>query len=390
MKATTFKLFATMITLAAVITATTIPAQAQRRSTKSSSERSEPDRNRNLKNTVQKKSTFKDNAKTSRSRVNSNLKSTRSVPQKTSSSATRNSINNKRNTTFRNQQSSRSSYSSAQSINKSRQQSNSRATVSKPSSKPVYTTSRGGSSDLNKNTIRNQSQRQYASLKTNSNTSRETTQRSSGANVRNSREFYQVNKRDKRYTPNNNYKGSRNYWSNSHRGKKNKHHKANYKQKHYNYNKHNHWNNNWEHYRWNQNSWRDYYNGYQTRSYVYHKHYYHHKHYGHVIRRFDYRPQVFVHNHHNYYSYNGNFFRYRRGVGYVLVDIPFGMSFEYLPGNYEQVYINGYAYYRVGNLFFEWANFGFRLVHYPDRYYAYNDDYCNQGYHFNDDYYYNY
>ena len=68
--------------------------------------------------------------------------------------------------------------------------------------------------------------------------------------------------------------------------------------------------------------------------------------------------------------------------------MPFGFSFEYLPYGYERVYINGYMYFRIGNLFFESSAYGFRLVHYPDRYYAFNDDYYNNGYVFGDDYYY--
>ena len=64
--------------------------------------------------------------------------------------------------------------------------------------------------------------------------------------------------------------------------------------------------------------------------------------------------------------------------------MPYGFSFEYLPGNYERVYINGYLYFRVGNLFFEYANQGFRLVHYPERYLAYETGYSNGGYYFED------
>ena len=94
-----------------------------------------------------------------------------------------------------------------------------------------------------------------------------------------------------------------------------------------------------------------------------------------------------------YYCHDGHFFRFRRGIGYVLVDMPFGFSFEYLPHGYERVYINGYLYFRVGNLFFEYSPFGFKLVHYPERYFAYDDGYYNHGYHFEDynyydDYYY--
>lgn len=150
----------------------------------------------------------------------------------------------------------------------------------------------------------------------------------------------------------------------------------------YNYNSYKHWDRGWEHYRWSHNSWRDYYSGYHQYSYRYHKYYYHHNFYGHVIRRFVFAPQVFVHNHIRYYNYDGHFFRYYNRVGYVLVDIPFGLAFDYLPYDYEEVYINGYLYFRVGNLFFEHTNLGFQLVHYPERYYAYNNDYRNEGFYF--------
>jgi len=88
--------------------------------------------------------------------------------------------------------------------------------------------------------------------------------------------------------------------------------------------------------------------------------------------------------------YDGHFFRYHRGIGYVLADMPYGIVFEHLPMSYERVYINGYLYFRVGNLFFEMTNYGFRLVHYPERYFAYDDGYHNDGYYYEDDYYYYY
>jgi hypothetical protein len=66
--------------------------------------------------------------------------------------------------------------------------------------------------------------------------------------------------------------------------------------------------------------------------------------------------------------------------------MPFGMTFDYLPGNYERVYINGYLYFRVGNLFFEYSDYGFQLVHYPERYFSLNIDFSNNGYYFEDNY----
>jgi hypothetical protein len=58
------------------------------------------------------------------------------------------------------------------------------------------------------------------------------------------------------------------------------------------------------------------------------------------------------------------------------------MTFEYLPNDYERVYVNGYLYFRVGNLFFEHTNYGFQLIHYPERYFAFNDDYRHEGFRF--------
>ena len=72
----------------------------------------------------------------------------------------------------------------------------------------------------------------------------------------------------------------------------------------------------------------------------------------------------------------------------MLVDVPFGVVFNGIPNGYERVYINGYLYFRVGNLFFEFTNNGFQLVHYPERYYAYDEGYLNEGYYFGDDLYY--
>ncbi len=394
MKTTKFKLFATMITLAAVTTATTIPAHAQRRSTQKSSETREPARNRNYKSTIEKKSTFKDYDKPSRRSVNSKLRGTRNVQQKSSSTNTRKSVSPRGGNAMHNAK-SRSRQSAPRTSKSNREpglkastgQGRSSAKQGSSGSYKEQANSRARKSELNRSTGRKADTRQYAGAKTNGSSNRQAARRSTGTTGADSRSFYRIDKSDKRYVPNKNYRGSKNSWSGNKRSNAiyNQNSHKHYRQ--YNYNTHNHWNRSWERYRWNHNSWLDYYHGYHPNSYVYHKHYYHHHHYGHVIRRFDYPPLVFVHNRHNYYSYNGHFFRYRRGIGYILVDIPFGFSFEYLPHNYERVYINGYAYFRIGNLFFEWANYGFRLVHFPERYYAYNDDYCNQGYHFDDQYY---
>lgn len=132
-----------------------------------------------------------------------------------------------------------------------------------------------------------------------------------------------------------------------------------------------HWDKHWESYHWNVTSWADYYNGYHPYSYKFHKYYYVHPQYGHVIRKFRHRPEYFVHKNLKYYNYNGHLFRYFRGVGYVLTKIPYNMAFQKLPADYERVYINGYLYFRVGNLFFEMNPNGYSLVHYPEKYLAF-------------------
>jgi hypothetical protein len=215
----------------------------------------------------------------------------------------------------------------------------------------------------------------------NSRNNDKTSYKPSRSAVNSNSERYNLNSEDSRYKPNREYKGSNKYWSSDFRTE-NKN--SNHSHGNQNYNNYKHWDRNWEGYRWNHDSWRNYYGYYNPYSYRNHKYYYHHNYYGHVIRRFVNRPQIYVHNHVRYYCYDGYFFRYRSGVGYVLVDIPFGMTFEYLPGDYERVYINGYLYFRVGNLFFENTNYGFQLVHYPERYFAYNDSYRSEGFRFID------
>lgn len=397
MKATTLKLFVTMITLATVTITATIPARAQRRSTEKSTETTRSQRGSNTTNTTQQRKTFGDYDKVSRTRVNPNLKSTRSSVSKPQAATTRSSNNQKRSVTTRSsrvqsspQPSSRTSARSAERYSKATGQQSRISSQRSPSeSNRPAVNGRTRNSQTNKSTNRTIDTRKYTSKKPEHSISRSSARRPSGVTPSNSRNFYRIDKTDKRYVPNRNYKGSKKYWSNRYRpATMNYNHNNSKYYSHYNHNNHNHWDRRWEHYRWNATSWHDYYRGYNPRSYVYNRHYYYNYRYGHVIRSFDYRPQVFVHNHHNYYCYNGNFFRFMAGVGYVLVDVPFGLAFEYLPDSYERVHINGFMYFRVGNLFFESADYGFRLVHYPERYYALDDGYSNNGYRFNDDYYY--
>jgi len=176
------------------------------------------------------------------------------------------------------------------------------------------------------------------------------------------------NRNDRRFTPNNNYHGRNEYWNDRRRPHVTP-------PQHFSFRWEHHWNRNWEDWRWNYDSWRAYYRGYRPRPYLSYRNYYHHPYYGDVVRRFDFSPLVFIHNYHKYYCADGYFFRYEPGIGYIRVRLPLGFTFDYLPGGYtERVYINGYLYFRIGNLFFESSSYGFRLINYPERYYGNSND----------------
>ncbi|MCK3685640.1 hypothetical protein [Maribellus sp. YY47] len=385
MKAIKFRLFATILTLAAVITATTFEANAQSRSSQNKNESKDSRRStQDTRNRVEKKSTYKDYDKVQQRSVDPKLKSTRSqgnsssatksatTQSRTQSNTTRNATSNvKKQEPNRNVKSSGNSRSVQNSVQKSSNR-NANSTY-RPSG--TKTKSAVRSQDNNDRTVR---------VGTSTNEGRRNTGRTVSAN----RDFYRVDRSDRSYTPSSTYRGSSNYWRGSERSERmNYNHNDKKYYSNYNYFKRNHWDRKWESYRWNYDSWRDYYRGYNPRSYSYSKYYFHHPYYGHVLSRFDYRPVVFVHNHHQYYCYNGHFFRYRPGVGYILVDLPYGFNFQYLPrGQYERVNINGYVYFRIGNLFFEASNYGYSLVHYPERYYAYDDGFERPGYYYEDIY----
>lgn len=201
------------------------------------------------------------------------------------------------------------------------------------------------------------------------------------ARAEHNRTVYRVNSRDNRYKPVKNFKGNNNHWT-ARQAAYHIHHSnrdADF-YRHYDHRKYRHWDPVWENYLWNVNSWRDYYSGYHPQSYSFHKHYFYHPAYGHVIKKFNYKPAYFVHNNIRYYNYNGHFFRKFKGVGYVLIDMPYGLSFKKLPAGYERVYVNGFLYFRVGNLFFESNPHGYALIHYPERYFALDGDFYNGGY----------
>lgn len=381
MKTMKFRLLATMITLAAVITASTAPANAQRRSTSGNpnNEKVENPRSANKSN-IEKKSAHREVASEPKA-TNRSVKSTQEVKRY------KEPVSNER----RREADRVNSRSGENPGNKSSRI----ATVNKPDVNQTRERERispdrnnsntGNWNDKNKKSVRNDAgqKRRETGIETDYRKSAERERISSNrANSVNYAERYNHNVNDARYNTSREYRGSNKYWSPEYRTDKRGNN--NYKHGKVNYKNYKHWDRNWENYRWNHNSWRNYYGFYTPYSFRHHKHYYHHPHFGHVIKRFVYRPQIYVHNHTRYYCYDGYFFRYRSGIGYILVDVPFGMVFEYLPDNYERVYINGYMYFRVGNLFFERTNYGFLLVHYPERYYAYNDGYRSEGYRFND------
>jgi hypothetical protein len=373
MKTIKFRLFATIITLAAVTT--TIPLNAQRRSTGNSgstenSERSTDER----RNSVKEKSSSTNNA----------------YERKATERTVKNQVERNRNATVeryepkaRNDNNSVQSRQAAQTTYNVENRNLNGRTVRETqiSAKPTYQGRSDSGRETNERQIKSEANRNERTVGSAIHSSRESynserenrSERVSGVS---SRERYNLNNNDERYRVNSNYRGSNNNWTPELRSS-NKHNNGNLKSG-YNY----YWENNWENYRWNHYSWQNYYSYYDRYSYCNHKYYYHHPYYGHVIRRFAVQPTFFIHNHNRYYCYDGHFFRYRPGIGYILADIPYGMTFEYLPNDYERVYINGYLYFRVNNLFFEYTHAGYQLIHYPERYYAYDDDYYNPGFSF--------
>jgi hypothetical protein len=391
MKTTNFRLFVTMITLAAVITIGTAPATAQRRSTGVN----------NTETREQKSNTEKKSSEQTQNNSNNNRSAT--TVNKSASTQNRQTTPAQRNTNVRTETSNRAV--SPQGNNTQRRETTA-PQVTRNQSNTNNNSTVNTNSERNRNVEQNRNQTQNNSStvnRANDNSTRRnsSTSVSSGSeynrnvnnpearrSTENARRIYRIDENDRRYTPNNDFKGNNQSWSQNHRPANMyyNHNDRNF-YRNYNYWSYKHWDRSWESYRWNFYSWRDYYNGYNPYSYRFHRNYAYHPRYGHVIKRFVVRPIILSHNNIRYYCYDGHFFRHLRGVGYVLVDIPFGIVFNTLPYEYERVYINGYLYFRIGNLFFERTNFGFSLVHYPERYYALNDGFSNGGYYFDDDIY---
>ena len=386
MRTLKFRLFATMITLAAVTYIIT-PANAQRRSTERQNTSRETKSVNDTKKTVEKKNTFKNNNKADRNQVTRDLNRQRNTT--VNSRNERSTIPNHGSTSFGTKRDeSRSVFSNqgnrSESAFEGRTNRNTTSRSTREQPKREYVKGNSSSTLDHSRNIAIQ----------NSNTSTRTAtftddgRRNTGRTVSNNRDFYRTDKNDQRYSPNQDFRGSKQNWSERQRP-----HNMNYNHQdrnyyvNYNFDKHKHWDRSWERYRWNYNSWCDYYRGYNPLSFVYYRYYFHDPRYGHVIRRFDFRPMVFINNYDRYYFFEGHFFRHLPGVGYVLVDLPYGFTFDVLPtGYYERAYINGYLYFRVGNLFFESTGFGYSLVHYPERYYAWDNSYSRHGYMFDDMY----
>lgn len=371
MKTIKFRLLATIITLAAVLAATnTTEAQRRNESSTSSTQKARDGR----RNTVSEKNNSRNKAYEKEAEVRE-VKTNREVNR------TQNNQNGKLKSSGNHQEYSRAQSNKKENKRESRDRSDvNRNNDSRPASKQMIQRDRDytpGSTGRMQNESRSSGRERY------SNSDNRDQQKSNGEYVNNNRagrnsgvtnrERYRLNNDEERYRPNKNFRGSDKYWSAEVRNNYHDHGKK-VKKGHYN-----HWDHNWEYYRWNVNSWRNYYSYYDPYSYRNYRYYYHHPHYGHVIRKFSAHPMVFIHNHHKYYCYDGHFFSYRPGIGYILVDMPFGVTFTIIPDNYDTVYINGYMYYRVGNLFLEYTPAGYQLVHYPERYYAYDDHYINGG-----------
>jgi hypothetical protein len=96
-----------------------------------------------------------------------------------------------------------------------------------------------------------------------------------------------------------------------------------------------------------------------------HKNYINHPKYGKVYQRFDHNPVVFRHSRGNYYYSGNNFYSYRRGVGYYVVEPPRQVYFRELPFRSERVYAHGQPYYRNGDLYFSYTPRGYVIVPSP-------------------------
>lgn len=101
------------------------------------------------------------------------------------------------------------------------------------------------------------------------------------------------------------------------------------------------------------------------KNYYSHKNYSNHPKYGKVYQRFDHNPVVFRHSRGNYYYSGNNFYSFRKGVGYYVVEPPHQVYFRNLPFRSERVYAHGQTYYRHGDLYFNHSPRGYVIVPSP-------------------------
>lgn len=382
MKTTNFRLLATMFTLAAVITIT-YPGNAQRRTTetRNNSKRVESGES-NRKASVQNKNATRNFESRPNNKSPQKINNSYDVKRYNSNPGNNRSTNSKKLAVTRDEnRSSRSyqpSYSNKTSNNQERNRTNYSQSTKKPATQSISERERTSASSSR--IIRSETENN-TTVNSRRDESRSISKGFDSPNNRSNNDRINVDENDKRYTPNKNYRGSSKSWTENYRpSNMNYNHTNRDFYRNYDYRKYHHWDKRWENYRWNAGSWRDYYRGYNPYSFKYNKYYYHHHRYGHVLRKFVYPPVVYINNHHHYYCYDGHFFRYKRGIGYVLVNVPYGFSFDYLPMDFERVYINGYLYFRVGNLFFEYSDYGYRLIHYPERYFSVHVDFAFNNY----------
>lgn len=99
------------------------------------------------------------------------------------------------------------------------------------------------------------------------------------------------------------------------------------------------------------------------------KNYYYAPRYGHTVSYFHTSPVVFHAKGNKFYFHNDHFYRYRKGIGYVWIDNPYGMVFPRLPHGAIRVHINGRPHYRIGDVYFVHNPYGYEVVSLPARYY---------------------
>jgi hypothetical protein len=129
---------------------------------------------------------------------------------------------------------------------------------------------------------------------------------------------------------------------------------------------------NWNDHRWNFSNY--YRKGYVPYYFRDNRHYWYFPEYGHILRGFRHEPVIFYSERIPYYFEDGFFYRYYPGIGYVWIEEPYGIWFNELPYGTVRVRIGGRIYFRLGNAYFSLGHGGFHLAILSDRYYDRNYD----------------